>query len=127
MLFRSGRIVGGLAILVAVIAGPLWLGSARGVKSEPLPKASGGAACIEPPERMRRDHPVLLAGWRERAVRLGERVHHMGDGRDVRMSLTGTCLGCHGKASEFCDRCHAQAAVALSCWGCHDQVARDAP
>ncbi len=123
----GGRIVGGLAILVAVVAGPLWLGSERGVKSEPLPKATGEAACIEPPEQMRVDHPALLARWRERAVRLGERVHRTGDGRDVRMSLTGTCLGCHGKAGEFCDRCHVRAAVTLSCWGCHAQSAKGVP
>ncbi len=123
----GGRIVGGLAILVAVTAGPLWLGAARGVKSEPLPRATGADVCIEPPEQMRRDHPALLARWRERAVRLGERTYHGGDGRDVRMSLTGTCLGCHGKASAFCDRCHVQAAVTLSCWGCHAQPAKNAP
>jgi len=122
----GGRIVGGLAIMVVVAAGPLWLGSSRGVKSEPLSKATG--ACIEQSEQMRRDHPALLARWRERTVRFGERVHHTGDGLDVRISLTGTCLGCHGKASEFCDRCHAQAAVTLSCWQCHakfpEEVAR---
>jgi hypothetical protein len=123
----GGRIVGGLAILVAVVAGPLWLGAARGVKNEALSKASGRAACITPPEQMRREHPALLAGWRERTVRLGERVHRTSDGRDVRMSLTGTCLGCHGKAGGFCDRCHVQAAVTLSCWGCHAQSAKDAP
>jgi hypothetical protein len=117
----GGRIIGGLAIACAVVAGPLWLGAARGVKTEVLPKPVAGDRCIEPREEMRKNHPALLASWRERVVRVGDRVHHQADGLDVRISLTGTCLGCHGKATEFCDKCHAQAAVTLSCWGCHEQ------
>ena len=115
----GGRIIGGLAILIVGVAGPLWLGAARGVKTEALPKPVAGDRCIEPREEMRKNHPALLASWRERVVRFGDRVHHQDDGRDVRISLTGTCLGCHGKATEFCDKCHAQNAVTLSCWGCH--------
>ena len=117
----GGKIVGGIALVLVVVAGPLWLGSARGVKAVALAKPTGGERCIEPWEEMRKNHPALLATWRERAVRFGERVHHSDGGLDVRISLTGTCLGCHGKASEFCDKCHAQAAVALSCWQCHEQ------
>ena len=95
----------------------------RGVKVALLARATGGQRCIEPREEMRKNHPALLANWRERAVRLGERLHHSDAGLDVRISLTGTCLGCHGKATEFCDKCHAQSAVALSCWQCHEQSA----
>jgi hypothetical protein len=116
----AGRIVGGLVIVLVVAAGPLWVGSAKGGKPVALAKAAGGDRCLQPREEMRKNHPALLAGWRERVVRLGDRVHHAEDGLDARISLTGTCLGCHGKASEFCDRCHAQAAVSLSCWQCHE-------
>ena len=116
----AGRIVGGLVIVLVVVAGPLWVGSARGVKPVALAKAAGGDRCLQPREEMRKNHPALLASWRERVVRLGDRVHHAEDGLDVRISMTGTCLGCHGKASEFCDKCHAQAAVSLSCWQCHE-------
>jgi len=119
----AGRIVGGLAIVLIAVAGPLWVGSVRGVKTVPLAKAAGGDRCLQPREEMRKNHPALLASWRERVVRLGDRVHHSDDGLDARISLTGTCLGCHGKASEFCDKCHAQAAVSLSCWQCHESSA----
>jgi len=117
----AGKVVGGLAIALMAIAGPLWVGSARGVKAVALAKATGGDRCIEPREEMRKNHSALLANWRERVVRFGDRVHHADDGRDVRISLTGTCLGCHGSATEFCDKCHAQTAVTLSCWQCHAQ------
>jgi hypothetical protein len=73
---------------------------------------------------MRKSHPALLARWRDRVVRQGDRAEKLGDGRTVRLSLTGTCLGCHGSASEFCNRCHAQSAVTLSCWQCHQPSAK---
>jgi hypothetical protein len=116
----AGKIVGGIGIVLISVAGPLWVGSVRGVKTVALAKAVGGDRCIQPREEMRKNHPALLANWRERVVRLGDRVHRSDDGLDVRVSLTGTCLGCHGKSSEFCDKCHAQAAVSLSCWQCHE-------
>ena len=120
----GGRVLGGIAILLVVVAGPAWLGSARGVKLEALPKPPADDRCIEPREQMRKDHPALLASWRKRVVRLGDHVHDKDDGRSVRISLTQTCLGCHGKASEFCDKCHARTAVTLSCWQCHATVAK---
>ena len=119
----AGKIVGGFVIAVVVAAGPLWVGSARGVKDVALARAAGGERCLRPRAEMRQNHPTLLRNWRESVVRLGDRVHHSEDGVDVRISLTGTCLGCHGKASEFCDKCHAQAAVSLSCWQCHESSA----
>ena len=118
----GGKIVGGLVIWLVVLAGPLWMAAARGVKNVALARASGGS-CIEAPEEMRKNHPALLARWRERVLRSGERVDRARDGGDVRISLTATCLGCHGKSSGFCDRCHAQAVVSLSCWQCHESSA----
>jgi hypothetical protein len=113
-----GKTVGWLAIFLVVLAFPVWLGAARGKKSEALPKATG-ESCIEPASEMRKNHPALLASWRERAVRQGDRVQDKSDGRSVRIGLSGTCLGCHGQATEFCEKCHAQAAITLDCWQCH--------
>lgn len=114
----GGKIVGGIVITLAVAAVPLWVASARGGK-DVLASPRTNTACLEPREQMRKGHPALLAGWREQVVRLGQRTHKTADGRDLRIGLTDTCLGCHGPASEFCDRCHAQNAVSLSCWQCH--------
>jgi hypothetical protein len=118
----GGKIIGGVVVALIVAAVPLWLASAKGAKSVALAKPTGGERCVLPQQEMRKNHPALLANWRERVVRLGERVHRADDGLDVRISLTGTCLGCHGKASEFCERCHSQVAVSLSCWQCHSQT-----
>ena len=147
----GGKIVGGIVIVLAVATGPLWVGSARGVRETPAPPRTD-AGCVEPREQMLADHPALLANWREQVVRLGQRnrrsTGNQGspDGRDLPsrdggaglspaeplrgkewkpfegfhvIGLTRTCLGCHGPASQFCDRCHAQQAVSLSCWQCH--------
>ena len=115
----AGRLVGVLVIVAAVLAGPLWFGWAHGEKPATLPKATAGETCVEPVETIRKNHPALLASWRERVVRQGDRVHEKADGRAVRISLTDTCVGCHGSATQFCDSCHAQAGVTLSCWQCH--------
>jgi hypothetical protein len=115
----AGKLVGGLAIAALVAAGPLWVGAVRGAKSEAPVPPSGSAQCLEPKDSMRRNHPALLADWREQAVRFGQRTQRTSDGREVRIGLEETCLGCHGEASQFCERCHTQVGVTLSCWQCH--------
>jgi hypothetical protein len=117
----AGKLVGGLVIVAAVLAGPFWFGWARGEKPVTLPKANADETCVEPTPAIRKNHPALLASWRDRVVRQGDRVHEKADGRAVRISLTDTCLGCHGNATQFCDSCHAQSGVTLSCWQCHKQ------
>ncbi len=115
----GGRLIGGLAIVCAVAVMPLWLSWSRGAKAVALSRPVSWDRCLEPRAEMRRNHPTLIAGWREQVVRRGDRVHDRGDGRVLRVSLTETCLGCHGRASAFCDPCHAQSGVTLSCWQCH--------
>ena len=69
---------------------------------------------------MRASHMTLLAEWRDRVVRDGVRTYTGADGRVVRMSLSGTCLGtCHTDKTAFCDRCHDYAGVKPACWDCH--------
>ena len=76
--------------------------------------------CVLPREQMRATHMELLNDWRDRVVRKGQRMTRTFDGKPVRMSLTGTCLGCHNNKAEFCDRCHSYAAVELDCFSCHE-------
>ncbi len=116
-----GKMVGGLVIVGAILVGPVWFGWTRAAKTVVLPKASAGEDCVQPIAEIRKSHPALLASWRERVVRQGDRVHEKADGRAVRISLTDTCVGCHGNATRFCDSCHAQSGVTLSCWQCHQK------
>jgi hypothetical protein len=121
----GGRIVGGIVILLTLGAGPAWVASVHNAKPSSLSRPSGSTLCIEPAAQMLPVHPQLLAEWRRQAVRGGDRLHHTSDGRTFHISLTGTCLGCHGTAAGYCDRCHADVGVSLNCWGCHSSVPGD--
>jgi hypothetical protein len=68
---------------------------------------------------------VLLAAWREAAVRRNAREYHASDGRIWTVSLERTCFSCHTSKAGFCDSCHAAHLVSPSCWSCH--VAPEAP
>lgn len=119
----GGRLVGGVFVAVVVFAVPAWFGLARaggaGRESLALAHPTAGAGCVLPPERMRAMHPSLLSRFRDLAVRQGERSWRTEDGRSLTIDLTGSCLGCHGSGVAFCDPCHENHGVTLSCWGCH--------
>ena len=68
---------------------------------------------------MRANHPALLDRWRNEVVREGRREYRSSTGGTHVMSLTGTCLRCHGGRAAFCNRCHDYAGVNETCWECH--------
>ncbi|MBI4985563.1 MAG: Hdr-like menaquinol oxidoreductase cytochrome c subunit [Rhodocyclales bacterium] len=79
--------------------------------------------CVAPAEEMRRNHMEVLQHQRNRTLRLGE--------RGAKVSLNG-CIECHasktngsviGGKDNFCEACHAYAAVKLDCWDCHQPKA----
>ncbi|MBI3445168.1 MAG: Hdr-like menaquinol oxidoreductase cytochrome c subunit [Magnetospirillum sp.] len=86
-----------------------------------LPKAKG-EACIEASATMRRDHPDMLRHQRDDTLRQGI--------RGAKASLK-ECVACHaaetteGRAipvndpGQFCQSCHAYAAVKPDCFECH--------
>jgi hypothetical protein len=115
-------ILAGLAAFVALVTWPAWraLAAGRPAAAPVLAKAKAGSRCVEPVEYMRASHMTLLAAWRDRVVRDGVRTTAAYDGRTVVMSLTGTCLECHGDRAKFCDRCHDYMAARPACWECHD-------
>jgi hypothetical protein len=120
-MFDAGKVGLGLAAFVLVGSLPvtynLLAGKAAG---EPdLTLGTQAKECVLPAKEMRATHMKVLDEWRDRVVRDDERVVHASGGRTFRMSLTGTCLGCHTQKAEFCDRCHGYAAVDLDCFGCH--------
>jgi hypothetical protein len=125
----GGRMVGGVVIILLLGAGPAWVASVRAAGRvelpQPLVDVHCSKRCVEPAASMREHHPEMLASWRMVAVRQGERLHQTPDGRKFPMSLSGTCLGCHGSAAGFCDRCHSEVGVTLTCWQCHSPLAQD--
>ena len=119
------KVIVGLALFFAAGAAPVWVGLARAADARPLsltlpPKSR---PCPLEPEVMRREHPALLSSWRDAVLREGRDSYEAPDGRVFRMSLVGTCLGCHDRPAEFCDRCHETTGATFKCWSCHEPPA----
>jgi len=114
-------ILAGLGVFLVMAVMPAWLAFARGTRPTPpvLAGPEAGTRCVAPAAYMRTSHMLLLDEWRQKAVRDGVRTYLTDDGRTVRISLTGTCLRCHRSKADFCDRCHAYAAVEPKCGDCH--------
>jgi hypothetical protein len=120
-MYDAGKIVPGLAIFVAVAALPVWLNVARGAEPRvpEIAKPVGEQQCVLDAKTMRREHMQVLVTWRDDVVRNQNRVFVTSDGRPIRKSLTGTCLGCHTDKKASCDRCHDYLSVRPYCWDCH--------
>lgn len=112
----------GLIIFIATVTFPFWYNLG---KAAPAPvitlseKALAAKTCVRSAEYMKTQHMQLLDDWRDSVVREGKRIYVNPEGKAFKMSLTGTCLGCHSEKAEFCDRCHTYASVRPYCWNCH--------
>lgn len=121
----TGKNLAAVAIFFLVIASPhlinlvyakAWTGPNE---ATPRIQAMADKECIEAEGWMRRNHMDLLLSWRDAALRDSQRIYENGRGERYDISLMRTCLGCHSNRAEFCDRCHAFAAVEPYCWQCH--------
>lgn len=93
-------------------------------------KAAGLDACVEPTETMRRMHMEFIK--HQRVITVHEGIPA------TKYSLSG-CVDCHvsvgadGQAvpvnapGQFCNACHAYAAVNLNCFDCHANVPNGGP
>jgi len=99
---------------------PAWAGSL-----EPkLDIGKGGEHCVEDTRYMRLNHMRLIMHQRDETVHLGI--------RGSKYSLAG-CVDCHastrnnsvlGSNENFCQGCHAYAAVKIDCFECHSSKRR---
>jgi len=112
-------------IVLAMMAGalvPLGHAQAGGVP-KPTIVIERGDKCVDDPAVMRREHMNMLKHRRDETVHRGV--------RDPKYSLVG-CIECHasrktpgvvgsviGNDQNFCQSCHAYAAVKLDCFDCH--------
>jgi hypothetical protein len=118
-----GWIVGGLLLFLGLVTFPFWYnllsgpnGLAPNLQLPPQEKE-----CVAPSSYMRTAHMDLLIQWRDLAVRRNIHTYTGQNGKQYRISLTGTCLQqCHTDKVAFCDRCHAYDGVRdPNCWDCH--------
>jgi len=121
----AGKVVAGLVVFLAIVTSPMWyhLVQGAGTAAPELVLPAGGGQCIKETSYMRSLHMDLLNGWRDDVVRRDDRMFKAADGKEYEKSLTNTCLDCHPKRAEFCDRCHEYAGVTPYCWDCHVEPA----
>jgi hypothetical protein len=114
-------IVAALFVVLVLLTSPIWYARASGASARgpelSLPESE--KTCVMPVAYMRTSHMDLLLTWRDDVVRHQNRLFVSPDGKTYTKSLTGTCLRCHAKKAEFCDRCHTYANVTPYCWDCH--------
>lgn len=146
----AGKVVAGIAVFAGLVTAPIWYQASVGGAVQPLdlsrdfPVVRPGAPgfedlpadlalnpdgtpreCVEPTEFMRANHMAILDRWRDQVVREDVHDYRSTTGKTwPHLTLTGTCLKCHQKKAEFCDRCHDRAGEKPYCWDCHlDRVA----
>lgn len=122
MIYDKGKIFAGLVIFVGLVASPFWYNPVFGTGATTPPEVKlpqTEKVCVLPRAEMRASHMQVLYDWRETVVRGGGRLGRLADKREVKMSLSNTCLGCHEGRKEFCDKCHEYLAVRPFCWDCH--------
>ena len=122
MVYNRGYVVAGIAVFLVIALAPLWynLVSGKGRQVPELTYPVNETRCVEDKTYMKTNHVVLLNQWKEDVVRNGIRTYTAGDGKTYTMSLTGTCMKCHTRKEDFCDRCHGYAGIASPrCWDCH--------
>jgi hypothetical protein len=111
-----------LVLFLALITFPAWYNLAAGKTSKgpDLRLPAQEKRCVAPVSYMRTSHMALLVDWRDEVVRNNVRTFRAFDGRTHTISLTGTCLKCHDRKADFCDRCHNYAGLqGPYCWDCH--------
>lgn len=112
------------ALLAAGLVAAAGFAQADGRVPRPsLSVAPDAGSCVAPPAEMRRNHMDMLKHQRDKTLREGE--------RGAKVSLNG-CINCHagketgsvtGNGQQFCESCHAYAAVKLDCFECHQPKA----
>jgi len=118
---RLGLVVLLFSIVLSVVAATPDGGTGRTQGAVPTPwiDPARGGKCPESPAFMRRNHMDLLKHQRNETLRVGDRrgAYSLKD-----------CIACHASQntnsvaannSNFCQSCHAYAAVRIDCFECH--------
>ena len=111
-----------LVLAAMTMASATGLALAQGTPGRgllPLVEKAQGGQCVADPAFMRRNHMSLLKHQRDDTMHGGVRAG--------KYSLKA-CVACHASQAsqsvsaekgDFCQTCHAYAAVKIDCFGCH--------
>ncbi|MEJ2658534.1 MAG: sulfate reduction electron transfer complex DsrMKJOP subunit DsrJ [Desulfobacterales bacterium] len=121
-MYDKGKVIAGLCIFLVLITFPFWFNFGKAAPAPEIKlsdKAKAAKECVLPLALIRSEHMQLLNEWRDAVVRDGKRIYVGSDGKEYTMSLSNTCLDCHGARAEFCQKCHTYASLTPYCWDCH--------
>ncbi len=118
-MYNAGKIITGIIIFLVLVSVPFWYSGGKTATPPKLEVGTTEKACVEPTPYMKSSHMKLLESWRDDVVREGKRIYISSTGKQYQMSLQNTCVKCHAKKSQFCDRCHDYVEVSPKCWDCH--------
>ena len=118
-MYNAGKIIIGIIIFLVLVSVPFWYNCGKTATPPKLEVGTTEKECVESTPYMKASHMKLLDSWRDDVVREGKRVYTSSTGKQYQMSLQNTCVKCHAKKTEFCDRCHNYVEVSPKCWDCH--------
>ena len=118
-MYNRAWVVAGAIVFVALAGFPLWYRMGKKVPPLELQLPTTSKECIESTAFMRSEHMHLLYAWREAVVRNDDLIYTAINGKEYKMNLHDTCMGCHISKKAFCDRCHDYTGVVIDCWECH--------
>lgn len=126
------RPVGAAAMLFALAGAWAQEAHAQGARThgavpQPVIEMARGGQCVADAAFMRRNHMKLLKHQRDDTLRGGVRTG---------LYSLKACIGCHASqttgsvnasSANFCQSCHAYAAVKIDCFECHASHAPSGP
>ncbi|HTY22877.1 MAG TPA: sulfate reduction electron transfer complex DsrMKJOP subunit DsrJ [Desulfomonilaceae bacterium] len=118
-MYNAGKIIVGILIFLVLVSVPFWYNRGKAAAPPKLEVGTTEKQCVESTPYMKASHMKLLDQWRDDVVRNGKRIYISSTGKQYEMSLQNTCVKCHAKKTQFCDRCHDYVEVSPVCWDCH--------
>ena len=122
-LFTGGRRVRSVVVLAAMCLASIndlamaQVMQGRGL--QPLVEKAQGGQCVEDPAFMRRNHMTLLKHQRDDTLHGGVRTGKYSLKACVACHASQTSQSVSAEKGDFCQTCHAYAAVKIDCFGCH--------
>jgi len=121
-LLRWGRSISAGFFLTGVLLSVTGGAVAQGVTGgglQPLVEKARGGQCVEEPAFMRRNHMKLLKHQRDDTMHGGDRTGKYSLKACVACHASQTTQSVSGQQGNFCQSCHAYAAVKIDCFECH--------
>jgi hypothetical protein len=93
--------------------------AAPSITLQPVIEKARGGACVADPAFMRRNHMKMLRHQRDDTLRSGVRGGTFSLKECIACHASQTTNSVNASGGNFCQSCHAYAAVSIDCFECH--------